>query len=361
VITIAQDWLRVEYTGEREAPAKIVVPLVLPPGSYRDVRLQVTPREGVRLSQRVETGDSLRETFGSGRTGSIGGSFFGSVNYTRSSSANSPQFTVSMSPDFKTAIFHLHRLKVAESTGIQIAFPIDSYTPNPSATFFAQVSLQMNGTEIEQREVPQEVHPLAARALVVEDRNAQERNRERRRFPGGPFVQFSSLVPSDTSDFLSNVAHGWDIVHVDCTVHRSKLVFTDSYPRFPDDLRYGVSSEQFFDAIDQGLVQLVVLASCNSVQVVSQFRESSADALVAATENLIIEYANKFEWEFYRALSLQKSIGESFRTAVHEATLGSRETIHTRSGYYNPMFLELKKDIVFGRQGRPPVTPDQIG
>ena len=58
VISIAQDWLRVEYSGGSEVPAKIVVPLIFLAGKHRNVRLRIRPRDGIRLAQTAETGDS---------------------------------------------------------------------------------------------------------------------------------------------------------------------------------------------------------------------------------------------------------------------------------------------------------------
>lgn len=281
MISIAQDWLRVEYSGESDAPAKIVVPLIIPAGSYRDVRVRVTPRNGVRLSQSVETGSALQETFNVVRSGSIGGSFFGSMSYGRSRATSTPQFTVSMTPDFQSVIFSLQKLETAEETGLQIAFPIDSYAPDPSATFFARVFLEVNGREVAQREVPQESHPRAARALVIEDPRVRSYLGGERGFPDGPFVKFNTLPgPYTNHDFLSRLADGWDIVHVDCVVQGSQIFAGDNASKF-QVAQLGISVDAFFNIVDQGKVHLVVLSACNSVHVVSRFRQTNVDALVA--------------------------------------------------------------------------------
>lgn len=339
MINIAQEWLRVEYSGSGAAPAKLVVPLVFAPGKHSDVRVRVEPREGVRLGQSVETGDALRQTFSSGWAGSTGGSFFGSVGFERSRSAESPQYSVAMTPNFRGVVFELPQLKTDESKGVQIAFPVDSYDPDPAAAFFAQVFLEVNGAEVQRCEVPQEVHPRAASGLVVDGFMGWLPGYQPIRLPAGPFVRFGVVPGPDSRDrVLSAITRGWDILHLASDI-------TADVVRFQG---FSVQVNDLFEAIDQGEVRLVFLSSCNSVKVVSSFRRSTAYALIAAMENLTTEYASIFEWEFYSSLSVGVPISESFRIACKKADRGARlPAIRSIAERYSPMFLDLKRDLTF--------------
>jgi hypothetical protein len=338
LISIAVDWLRVEYSGV--TPAKVVVPLVFPPGKYTDVRVRVEPRDSVRLGQSAETGDALQQVFTTGQSGTIGGSFFGSVSYSRLKSTASPQFSVSMTSDFRGVIFFLPKFKSEDSQRILIAFPIESYTANPAATFFARVVLEVAGVEVEQCEVPPEVHPRAATVLVVDDFINRLSGHKKIRLPAGPFVTFGKGIyePRSSTELISAIAEGWPIVHIASDVDRDAILFHN----------FQIPIGELLDAMDHGQTRLIFLSSCNSVQIVNKFRQSGVDALIAATDNLVINYANIFEWEFYNALSLGESVSESFIIAKRKA--GSSKhvpSIRSSITHYNPMFLEIKEDVTF--------------
>lgn len=339
MIKIAQDWLRVEYSGSGVAPVKLVVPLVFAPGKHSNVRVRVEPRKGVRLGQGVETGDALRQTFSTGWAGTTGGSFFGSVTFERSRTAESPQYSVSMMPDFRGVMFDLPQLKTDESKGVQLAFSVDSYDPDPAAAFFAQVFLHADGAEVQRCEVPQEVHPRAASALVVDGFMNWLTGSQPIRLPVGPFVRFRQIRgPDSPNKVISSITEGWDIVHLASDI-------TADVARFQG---FSVRIDDLFEAIDQGDVRLVFLSSCNSVRVVSSFRRSAASALIAATENLTTDYASTFEWEFYSSLSIGVPISESFRIAVKKADRSARlPGIRSSADRYSPMFLDLKRDMAF--------------
>ena len=340
MITIAQEWLRVEYGGANEVPVKIVVPLVFPQGKHSDVRIRIEPRDGVRLGQSVETGDAFQQTFTTGSSGTVGASFFGSLAFDRSRSVGSPQFSVSMTPDFRSVIFYLRQLKVEDSMGIQVAFPVESYVPNPAADFFARVFVEVGGEEVAQCNVPQEVHPQAAHALVIDGLLDQLPGSQPIHLPAGPLVEFAPILrPSSRNEVVSALVKGWDIVHIVDDVRTDEVRLHG----------FSVQVNELFYAIEQSRTQLLFLSSCNSVRVVSRFRRSAASALIAATENLTTDYANAFEWEFYSSLSIGKLISESFSTAERKAGVrASAPLIRSISERYSPMFLDLKRDIAFG-------------
>jgi hypothetical protein len=120
-----------------------------------------------------------------------------------------------MTPDFRGVVFDLPRLKTEESKGIQIAFPVDSYSPDPAAAFFAQVFLDVGSAEVQRCDVPQEIHPRAASALVVDGFVDRLTGYQSVRLPAGPFVRFGEIRGPDSRDkVISAIAGGWDIVHL---------------------------------------------------------------------------------------------------------------------------------------------------
>jgi hypothetical protein len=198
------------------------------------------------------------------------------------------------------------------------------------------------GVEVEQCEVPQEVHPQAARVLVVDDFINRLSGYRKLRLPAGPFVAFGKGVyePHSSSELISAIAEGWDIVHIASDVDKDAILF--HYFRIPVD--------EVLGAMEHGQTRLIFLSSCNSVQVVNKFRQSEVDALIAATDNLTIDYANTFEWEFYSALSLGESVNQSFRIAEIKASSSEHApSIRSSINRYSPMFLEVKGDVKFGR------------
>lgn len=344
-ISIARDWLRVEYNGANETPAKIIVPLVFSRGRHNDVRIRVEPRDGVQLRQSAETGDAFRQTFTAGWSSTIGGSFFGSASYGRANSLGSSQYTVCMTPDFRCVVFQLRELHLHEAAGFQVAFPIESYVPNPTSPFFARVFLEVGGDLIEDHAVPQEVHPQAARILVVDGlsrvpgSNNSPTSSKCPTLPAGPFISHEVVIPDDAGMLISAIAAGCDAVHAVCNVgYNTELQFNG----------FSISVDEFFDAIDSAAARLVYLDTCNSVQVVSRFRQSNADALIAATENLEVSYADLFAWEFYAALSAGRPVSESYGIAtMNTDKRGLAPMIRSTQGPYSPMFLDMKRDFAF--------------
>jgi hypothetical protein len=113
-----------------------------------------------------------------------------------------------------------------------------------------------------------------------------------------------------------------------------------------------VDPGQFVDVVERGGVKLLFLGSCNSLRVFSRVRASSLRGLVAATEDLEINYALGFESSFYRALSLGSYVSDAFRHAA--TSLDQRSNFVTRSDSYDPMFLDLKEDFAFGEGDHQP-------
>ncbi len=350
---IAANWLRVEYVGESAVPAKLVVPLILDTKS-RDIRITITPRSGVKISASVETGDALKQTFTKGWSGSVGASFFGAIGYERSGTVEFPSCSVFLTPDFKSVVFALRAANVDQEMGVQLAFPVEQYEPNIAATAFAEISLEVDGAQVEMLRVPQEVHPRAANILIVKGFDPLVSKTSPIATHSGPFIATPPEIlraPFSEQQLLSSVAHGSDILHIECSSVEPDIIYFD-----------GVSTpvDNFFDAVDQGDIRLIYFSSCNSVQLVNRFRRSTADALIAATENLWEIYADLFERAFYESISLGDTVSEAFRKAVTAARLEDAHfPMRSRQRSYSPMFLDLKAELAFGP--RPPSLTPSVG
>jgi spore coat polysaccharide biosynthesis predicted glycosyltransferase SpsG len=113
------------------------------------------------------------------------------------------------------------------------------------------------------------------------------------------------------------------------------------------------SPSEFFKKVSGLGLKFIYFDTCNSVQVVSAFRHTDISALIAAIQNLEVNYANRFELNFYQALGNGKTISEAFQQAAfsqHRDRLSQGADFFTRSGCYDPMFLDLKEDFRFGEE-----------
>ncbi|MFC6018428.1 hypothetical protein ACFP2T_19730 [Plantactinospora solaniradicis] len=343
MIKIAEEWLRVEYAGA-QVPARLIIPLVFERGKHKNVRIRITPRDGVRLGTSVEAGSALQQTFTKGWTKTAGASFFGSTTIERADGATKPQYSVFLSPDFRSVVFDLLRFDTPEPIGIQIAFPVDHYDPNPTAITFATIDVEVGGASLMHAVVPQEVHPKAALVGVVaglEESGYAGALNDRL----GPFMLTAGVLNHPTSDVEVRdfIARGYDILHFECLQVDPVTIIMRNNVR--------ISISEFFNAVDRGSIKVVVLATCNSVAAVTEFRRSNAFALVAATENLFVDYWSFFERAFYGRIAMGKSVSDAFAATRDEAAAnGLTHRIALRSGPYEPMFLDLKRDVAFGAE-----------
>ena len=110
-----------------------------------------------------------------------------------------------------------------------------------------------------------------------------------------------------------------------------------------------ISVEDFFIEINGIGLKFIYLNTCNSVKVVSAFRRTDINALIAASEDLAVNYADHFEVEFYKNLGNGANISTAFNKAalICEPKDNEWYGIRTRSGIYDPMFLDLRKDFSF--------------
>jgi len=107
-----------------------------------------------------------------------------------------------------------------------------------------------------------------------------------------------------------------------------------------------VETDEFFQKLDGLGLCFIYIDTCDSVQVVSAFRRTDINAMIAATEGLELSYANDFERVFYESLGMGDYISVAFQKATCET---ERSLIGvTKSGKYDPMFLDLKTDLRFG-------------
>jgi hypothetical protein len=111
-----------------------------------------------------------------------------------------------------------------------------------------------------------------------------------------------------------------------------------------------VNADEFFAQLDGLGLQFIFVATCNSVQVIRHFRATDMRAFLAATEGLYVNYAEEFESLFYSSLGAGDLISAVFQKASTSAR-GESSWIPTRSGHYDPMFLDLKADFCFGSNG----------
>lgn len=354
---IATSGLRVEFDGE-VGPSRLVVPVVLQAGTHKDLCLRVRPRSDVSLHNEVDIGDALRTTFTRSNTTTAGGSFFATASHGRSYGSSEKPYDVVYLEDLRGVRFRLSRFDVHEEPiALQMAFPISACGNTATDDYFAEVTLELGGEVIQKERLPREVHPKAGRVLLVSGYSEEFELRvfgEHSRQSGParvstasptptisglrrPFLTISELHRPVLTD-LRPLATGYDGVHLYTNVAGGNLLVNDAE----------VNADAFFTQLDGLGLQFIFLATCNSVQVVRSFRATDMRALVAATENLYVNYAEEFESLLYNALGTGAFFSNAFRSAASSAR-GEGAWIATRSGQYDPMFLDLKADFCFGR------------
>lgn len=354
---IAISGLRIEFDG-KVGPSRLVVPIVLQPGTHKNLYLRVQPRPDVSLQNAVDIGDAVRTTFTRSHTTTAGGSFFATASHGRSYGSSERPYDVVHLPDLRGVRFHLSQFEVHEEPiALQIAFAINECGNTTTDDYFAEVTLEIDGAVIQRERVAREVHPAAGRVLLVSGYSEEFELRvfgahPRHSGPGLsstaspvprisglrlPYLTVSDLHRPTLTD-LRTIATGYDGVHLYTNVAGGNLLVNDAE----------VSADEFFAQLDGLGLRFMFLATCNSVQIVRSFRATDMRALVAATENLFVNYAEEFESLFYNALGAGVFFGNAFRSAALEAR-GERAWIATRSGEYDPMFLDLKADFCFGR------------
>jgi hypothetical protein len=357
-VRIETSGLRVEFDGDA-GPSSLVVPVIFPVGTHKDISLRIRPRPDVALHNEVDVGDAFRSTFTRSHTTTGGGSFFATASHGRTYGSSEKPYDVVYLEDLHGLRFRLFQLEVPqEPIALQMAFPVRSCGGDSTEDFFAEVALEIGGLESQRVRVPREVHPGAGKVLLVagfsettEERmfgsirrssletgiktfstaSPQPRIAAIRR----PYLQISKLHRPDLKD-LRSLARGHAGLHLYTNVDRGKIFFNDTY----------VEAEEIFAILDGLGICFIFLATCNSVQVVRCFRDTDIGAMIAATENLYVNYAEAFELTFYESLGKGDYISNAFNKASTK-TIDEGELLLTRSGKYNPMFLDLRKDFRF--------------
>lgn len=119
-------------------------------------------------------------------------------------------------------------------------------------------------------------------------------------------VQVDLLQQATRQSLLSRLLNGYQILHLIANVASDGTVFLADGSLSPDAFQYLLK--------DKGL-RVLVLSSCNSVSVVSALREARVPALIAATDTLPIDVADRFDDIFYGALGAGAPVSEAFRLA----------------------------------------------
>lgn len=344
LVEISTSALRIEFDGQL-GPSRIVVPIIIHPGTHSNVCIRILPRPGVAIENRVELGDAFQATFSKGHSTSVGGSFFVSASHARTYGLREKAYEVVSLPDFCGVLFTLYRYEVKdESIGLQLSFPIRSFESKTEADYFADIRLESDSSTLFDYRIPREVHPKAGKILLLTGYTNEFHQKIYGNKMISPFsgykkslISFSDLVSFKISDLKEILKEGYDAIHLYTNISRGLLVADDD-----------VNPDDFFMAINGFGLKFIYIDTCNSVQVVSSFRITDLSALVAATDNLYVKYADEFESRFYKKLSEGAYISEAFNFAA--LAQGEKIIVESliRSGTYNPMFLDLKADFKFG-------------
>jgi hypothetical protein len=353
-IRIEKAGLRVEFDGAN--PARVVIPIVFPVGKYRDVQVRVSPRSDVALSNEAEVGDALQSTFSQSHTTTAGASFFATASHGRTFGSTQKPYDVVHLPDFRGVRFRLAHIEVEdEPLGLQIAFPVASCGIESSEDYFANICLEMGGSLQDSAVLTREVHSAAGKVLLLSGysdvfeqriygshprRSNPNRISTAHPFPGFAGMRRTYVQVSDLHRFalkeLRDLARGYDGVHLYTNISRGTILVQDAK----------IEAQHFFAELNGLGLKFLYIDTCNSVQVVWSFRQTDIQALVAATENLYVNYAEEFELLFYESLGIGKYISVAFQETTRAR--GERDYLLTRSGQYDPMFLDLKADFRFG-------------
>jgi hypothetical protein len=211
--------------------------------------------------------------------------------------------------------------------------------------YFAEVSLEIEGKLIEAHRVPRVVHPKAARVLLLSGYTPRFSTQVFGHRPASQlaglrlmYVTVTELHFFKLEDLPQLLASGVEGIHLYTNVD-SHSILVDDEP-IPDEV--------FFKRLDGFGLKFLYIDTCNSLQVVSAFRKTDIGALIASTENLYEDYANDFERSFYQELGSGVSISQAFQSASMQQSVSPQVFPATRSGVYNPMFLDLRRDFSFG-------------
>ena len=204
--------------------------------------------------------------------------------------------------------------------------------------------MEIDGKVQDNFKLAREVHPEAGNILLL---NGYSEELARRVYGKSPqsnlagthrrFIQFSELTEFTLANLRKLAADGYDGIHLYTNLAQGTILVGEAQVR----------PEEFFFPLDGLGLKFIYIDTCNSVQVVSSFRRTDMRALIAATENLYVNYADEFESIFYDSLGRGDFVSLAFQKAT--ATSGARDFFGlTRSGGYDPMFLDLKGDFRFG-------------
>lgn len=150
-------------------------------------------------------------------------------------------------------------------------------------------------------------------------------------------IEISGLKVFKLHDLSNMLDDGYQGIHLHTNVTKNGIRIDDRE----------VDAAEFFRHIDGFGLKFIFVDTCNSVWVVSQFRQTDIGALIAATENLSSEYADDFELRFYQELGAGAYVSQAFHQASAIRGKIMQSLYSTRSGLYNPMFLDLRVDSSF--------------
>ncbi len=340
-VYINNDFLRLEFEGIK-GPTNIIVPLVISPGKHDEIKIRIVPNQSIKLKNSVNVGDALQQTVSSGKSFNAGGSFFGSISFNKSISNSTKLYDVTFSPDFHDIIFTLKKFNVEhEPIGLQLAFGIESYNMESIDDCFAEILLEHNNKLIQKVKLERFTHPDAPKILLL---CGYKRNSIY--WTGGinkffktrlPFLEFSDIQYFKLNDLPHLLMKNYQGIHIFTAVKSDGIMIDDEIIKIDD----------FFNTIKGNNLKFIYFDTCNSVRVISAFRDTEISALIASTENLYTNYADEFEKTFYTNLSNGEYLSKAFQIAAKKKSSIDNFLINTRSGIYDPMFLDLKDDFNF--------------
>ena len=154
----------------------------------------------------------------------------------------------------------------------------------------------------------------------------------------GAKAQIDLLQQATRQSLLSALRNRYHILHLIANVAPDGTIALADGSLSPDAFQYLLK--------DKGL-RVLVLSSCNSVSVVSALREAQVPALIAATDTLRVDVADRFDEVFYGALGKGALVSEAFRLAQETIRI---EFSHKPGLDYlvrpvSVLFLDLREDF----------------
>ncbi len=333
--------LLLEFQG-RDGPTRLIVPLILPVGKHRNVTIVISPRNGVALRNEVSLGDILQGSPFRSHTTSGGASFFATASHSRTFGINEKLYEVVYLSDFKSIRFTLYEYEVHnEPIGLLLSFPIINCNVETKESYFAEITLQQNNNVLDRFRIPREVHPCAGNVLFLSGYSEKFRGmfgfKNESQIAGmrRHFLNFSDITTCSIDNLKDVASKGYDGIHFHTSVGRNTISLND----------VSVPSELFCREIDDLGLKFIFIDTCNSVVIVNLFRNTDIPVLIASTGSLYEEYADGFERIFYDELGKGEFISVAFEKATKLNGVGT-----TRSGSYDPMFLDLRSDFRFGEK-----------